>query len=228
MAASFIGGQSFSRDFKGGEKGRDPIVPISGSKQREALKLLVDKILSDQAFKFSPSLLRRLTTEHWYHWGSDSFSYGGGVNYPIYDRILAIQRIVLNQCYDGTVLSRILNQELQVDEGANPIRISEIFRSVTDGVWSELATGSDAKDVTLTTVRRNLQREHIRRLANMVLGSRRSSLEDLYAYVVIMEDRAPSPRTQRASPASSPEIGIASTRNSTSRISRSTTPVAPI
>ncbi|MBI4663372.1 MAG: zinc-dependent metalloprotease [Verrucomicrobia bacterium] len=186
IAASYVGGQSFSRDFKGGEKSRDPIVPIAGSRQREALKLLVDKILTDQAFKFSPSLLRRLTTEHWYHWGSDSFSFGGGITYPIYDRILALQRIVLSQCFDGGVLSRIMNQELQADEGANPIKVSEIFRAITDGVWSELATGSDAKDVSLSTVRRNLQREHLRRLANMVLGSRRSPLEDLYGYVIIL------------------------------------------
>jgi len=185
LAASYIGGQSFSRDFKGGERSRDPIVPMAGSKQREALRLLVDKILSDQAFKFSPSLLRRLTTEHWYHWGSDSFS-GSGITFPIYDRILGIQRIVLNQCFDGSVLSRIMNQELQSDEGANPIKISEIFRAITDGVWSELASGSDTKEVSLSTVRRNLQREHVRRLASMVLGNRRSPLEDLYGYIIII------------------------------------------
>lgn len=186
LASSFVGGQSFSRDFKGGEKSRDPIVPISGSKQREALKLLVDKILGDRAFKFSPSLLRRLTTEHWYHWGSDSFYSGGGITYPVYDHILGLQRIVLNQCFNGSVLSRIQNQELQVDDGANPIRISEIFRSITDGVWSELTSGSDSREVSLSTIRRNLQREHLRRLSTMVLGNRRSPLEDLYGYVIFI------------------------------------------
>jgi hypothetical protein len=185
LASSCVGGQSFSRDFRGGEKSRDPIVPISGSRQREALRLVMDQILSDKAFKFSPSLLRRLTREHWYHWGSDML-FGGGVTYDVYQRVLAIQRIVLNQCFDGSVLSRIMNQELQCDEGANPIKISEIFRALTDGVWSELATGSDTKEVSLSTVRRNLQREHVRRLASMVLGNRRSPLEDLYGYVIII------------------------------------------
>jgi hypothetical protein len=186
LAAGYIGGQSFSRDFKGGEKSRDPIVPVSGSKQRDALKLLVDQILSDQAFKFSPSLLRRLTTEHWYHWGSDMYLSAGGVNYPIYDRILAIQRIVLNQCLNGGVLSRLQNQQLQAEDGGNPLRIEEIFQNLTDGIWSELASGSDSKKVSASTIRRNLQRDHLRRLATIVLGNRRSPLEDLYGYVVFL------------------------------------------
>jgi hypothetical protein len=186
LAAQYIGGQSVSRDFKGGEKSRDPVVPISGAKQREALKLLVDKILGDEAFKFSPALLRRLTTEHWYHWGSDSFSSGAAPNYPVYDRVLGIQRIVLGQCLDGRVLSRIQNQALQGEESANPLRIDEIFRSLTDGIWTELDAGSDSKEASVSAIRRNLQREHLRRLCTIVLGSRRSPLEDLYGYVVFV------------------------------------------
>ena len=43
--------------------------PIPGARQREALKLLVDQILSDKAFQFSPALLRKLTTESWHDGG---------------------------------------------------------------------------------------------------------------------------------------------------------------
>ncbi|MBM3832657.1 MAG: DUF5117 domain-containing protein [Verrucomicrobia bacterium] len=184
LASGYIGGQSFSRDFKGTEKGRDPIVPVAGSKQREALKLVTEKILGDGAFKFSPALLRRLTIEHWYHRGSGGF--GASINYPIYDRILALQRIVLNQCFNGAVLSRIQNQQLQAEEGANPLRIEEIFQTLTDGIWSELASGSDSKKVSASTIRRNLQREHLRRLATIVLGNRRSPYEDMYGYIIII------------------------------------------
>ena len=52
--ASYLGGEHISRDFKGGEGSHDPIVPVSGAKQREALQFLVDNILSDEAFEFSP------------------------------------------------------------------------------------------------------------------------------------------------------------------------------
>jgi len=63
LASEYIGGQSVNRDFKGTDKARDPITPISGAKQREALSMLVEHILSDKAFHFSPALLRKLITE---------------------------------------------------------------------------------------------------------------------------------------------------------------------
>ena len=59
LASQYVGGQSVSRDHKADKDARDPIVPISGAKQRECLKFLADNILSDQAFQFSPTLLRR-------------------------------------------------------------------------------------------------------------------------------------------------------------------------
>jgi hypothetical protein len=184
LAAEFVGGQSVSRDFKGGEGSRDPIVPITGERQREALKFLVDQILGDRAFKFSPGLLRRLTTEHWYHWGSTMYFSASGINYPVYDRILGIQRIVLNQCLNGSVLARLQQQELESDDGANTLKISEIFKMLTDGIWSEVVKGDDEKALSISTVRRNLQREHLRRLSTMVLGNRRNPYEDLYGYVM--------------------------------------------
>jgi hypothetical protein len=199
LAAQFIGGQSVCRDVKGAGN-RDPITPIAGDKQRNALKFLVENVLSDKSFEFSPSLLRRLTTEYWYHWGSDSMSSGGSMDYPIYSRILAIQKIVLNQCFNASIMSRLQNQELQNDAGNNPIRLSEIFQALTDGIWSDSITtkGGDGKSLKSSTIHRNLQREHLRRLCTMVLGSRRSPYEDLYGYVVFAGDFGNIPADARS------------------------------
>ncbi len=183
MAANYIGGQFVSRDFKGGEKSRDPVVPVPGDKQREALRFLADHILSEKAFQFSPALLRRLTTEYWYHWGSDSMSFmSGGVDYPIYARILAVQRIALNQCFSPKVLSRIQDQELRAEPNDKPIRLDEIFSTLTESIWSELDSGASCRSIA----RRNLQREHLRRLMAMVVGNRRSPLEDAAGYVIVL------------------------------------------
>jgi hypothetical protein len=131
-----------------------------------------------------------LTSEYWYHWGSDSFSsYGGGVDYPIYSRVLAIQRMVLNQCFNPNILARIQNQELQVEATGKPIKMDEIFSALTEGVWSELNNNATC----YSTIRRNLQREHLRRLMTMVMGTRRSPYEDLYGYVVIVSGPANVP-----------------------------------
>jgi hypothetical protein len=200
LAASHIGGQSVSRDHKGGKQSHDPIVPVKGAKQREALTFLSDQILSDKAFKFSPALLRKLASERWYHWGNESlFSFGGGgTDYPLHERILGIQKIVLNQCLAADVLSRLQNQELEADPNGEPLTIAQVFRALTEGVWSELALRdepgkekADAKrTMNLSAIRRNLQREHLRKLCTLVLGSKRAPVDDLYGFIVFENSSA--------------------------------------
>ncbi len=119
LASQYIAGQSVSRDHKGDKDARDPVIPVPGDKQRECLTFLVDEILSDKAFEFSPELLRRLGTERWYDWtGSTS-----EVDYPVLERILDIQRIALSHCLSADTLSRLQNQELQTDPDAKPLTI---------------------------------------------------------------------------------------------------------
>ncbi len=192
LASEYIGGQSVNRDFKGTEKARDPVTPISGARQREALAMLVDQILSDKAFHFSPGLLRKLITESW----QDSrYYYYGDRDYPIYRMILNIQEIVLDQCLDSSVLQRIQNQALQSDPGSDPVKIAEIFRSLSEGIFSELsAPAGDGKQFSISTIRRNLQREYIKRLSKMVLGPKNDNMYGLgYRYIVFYGDMGSAP-----------------------------------
>jgi uncharacterized protein DUF4953 len=142
-------------------------------------------VLSDKAFQFSPALLRKLASERWYHWGNESiFYFGGGVDFPIYQRILGIQKIVLGQCLAGDTLSRLQNQELQADPGTEPLTMAEVFRALTDGIWSECTPAVDKGGaVACSTIRRNLQREHLKKLSSMVLGNRRNPYEDLFGFI---------------------------------------------
>src|SRR5262249_13063676 len=152
-----------------------------------ALKLVSEHVLSDQAFRFSPALLRKLATERWYHWGNEMlFYYGGSVDFPIYQRILGIQKIVLGQCLAGDTLARLQNQELQAERGSQPLTMAEVFRALTDGIWSECDQADDRGGaVACSTIRRNLQREHVKRLSTLVLGRRRSPYEDLYDFLYV-------------------------------------------
>ena len=190
LASQYVGGQSVSRDHKADKDAHDPIVPVPGAKQRECLKFLTDAILSDKSFQFSPALLRRLGTERWTHWGNDDwYGFGPGVDISVLERILGIQKIVLGHCLSGSTLARLENQQLQVDPGADPLRMDEVFRSLTDGIWSDLdhlpaATDDKGAKFALSTIRRNLQREYLRRLGDMVLGNSPSSYGDMFSYVV--------------------------------------------
>ncbi len=199
LATSYIGGEASNRDFKGSEKARDPIVPVSADKQRQAMKFVTEQILSDRSFQFSPSLLRRLGGEHWYHWGSQGFYYGGS-DYSVYDRVTGIQRIVLNHCFDSSVLSRLQNQALLYNSGENPLTIAEVFRTLTDSIWSELpASGPNTTaKLTVSTIRRNLQREHLRRLSTLVLGQHRNAYDNFYSYIVFFGNTGSYPADSKS------------------------------
>ncbi len=190
LASQYVGGQSVSRDHKADKDAHDPIVPVAGAKQRECLKFLTEAILSDKSFQFSPALLRRLGTERWSHWGTDGF-YGPGVDISVLERILGIQKIVLGQCLSSSTLARLENQQLQADPNANPLQMDEVFRSLTDGIWSDLdhlPVASDDKGgkFVLSTIRRNLQREYLRRLSGMVIGNGPGVNSDMYSYMVVL------------------------------------------
>jgi hypothetical protein len=191
LASQYVGGQAVSRDHKADKDAHDPIVPVPGAKQRECLKFLTDAVLSDKSFQFSPALLRRLGTERWSHWGSSGGAFGSGVDISVLERVLGIQKIVLAQCLSASTLARIENQQLQTEPGADPLRIDEVFRSLTDGIWSDLdhLTGSaDTKGAkfVLSTIRRNLQREYLRRLSGMVIGTASASGGDMFSFVVML------------------------------------------
>jgi hypothetical protein len=191
LASQFIGGQSVYRDHRGDKNAHDPIVPVPGDKQRECLKFLTDNILSDKSFEFSPEMLRHLAREYWRDWGS---GHGGTGDFPVLNRILDIQRIVLSHCLNGNTLGRIQNQGLQADPNTNPLRMEELFRALTDGIFSDLnvpPVPADAKDpkaartLKLSTIRRNLQRDYLRRLGGLLVsgGGRAASASDAYAFI---------------------------------------------
>jgi Met-zincin len=190
LASQYVAGQSVSRDHKADSNAHDPIDPVAGAKQRECLKFLATEILTDRPFQFSPSVLRRLGNERWMHWGNEGLFYGPGANISVFERILGIQKIVLGHCLSSATLSRLQNQELQANPGADPLRIDEVFRALTDGVWSDLdkIPAKDDKNAKpgLSTIRRNLQREHLRRLGGLVLGDRGGSMSDGFGFVVFL------------------------------------------
>lgn len=176
MAMQYVGGREISRDARG-EKSRDPISPVSGKKQRDALKFIAQKILVDEPIPMRPELLRRVTTEHWYHWGADMEMYQGKVGIPYYAQVEAIQNIPLAEAFGSAArLQLIESNEAMVDPKEKPLQTAEVFRTFTDAIWTDLQEakqaedGDEAAELNLTKVRRNLQRRHLQYLVDIVLG----------------------------------------------------------
>jgi hypothetical protein len=171
LISKYVGGEHAHRDHRGDPKGRDPLVPVTSAKQRAALKFLQEHLFSDKPFGFPPELLRRLAVERWYHWGTRPNS----TDFPLYDRILGIQQLALNKLLSPAVLRRIQGNALKSEKGEEPLTVAEIFRGITDGVWSDLPSNGpqeEKRTVPSSIIRRNLQREHIKKLSALVLGQK--------------------------------------------------------
>jgi hypothetical protein len=169
LISKFVGGVQMHRDHPGDPNARDPFVVVDPEKQRAALKFLQDNILTDRPFQFSPKLLRRLAAKRWMHWGV-GMEVMQPLEFPVHERVLAIHRVVIGQMLNGRVLARVQNNTLKADANAKskPLSVAEVFKALTDAVWADPAIAA-GKPTELSIVRRNLQRDHLRRLSDLVL-----------------------------------------------------------
>ncbi|MEW6707533.1 MAG: zinc-dependent metalloprotease [Pseudomonadota bacterium] len=166
VLARQIGGVRTLRDFPG--SGRDPLVPVSAARQREALDLLTRGLLAADSFRISPSLARRMAPD--FQERTDAVFEGGALasvqtDFSLDDMVLSLQRALLAQLMSDSVISRILDSEAKVARPSEAFRLSELYDKINSEVWSEL----DARRGDIPALRRELQREHVNRLASLVL-----------------------------------------------------------
>ena len=121
LVASHVGGQSISRDHKGDKDARDPIVPISGEKQRAALGVPGRERPERQVVPVLARLAPPALQGALGHGRRRELSTGRSGEVPVNDRVLAIQKIALSHCLSGSVLTRLQNQELQSEPGSKPL-----------------------------------------------------------------------------------------------------------
>ena len=169
---------------------------MPGDKQREALEFLVSTILEDEPFPFDPQMLRRWPTEQRSTVVSQRL--GGMTEHHVHHPVLRVQQTVVEQCLDARVLRRLENQKLMAVDGDKPREITEVFRRITDGVWTELSTKNAGGQLESSLIRRNLQRDHLRRLCQIVVGGGGSTLGDNYAYVVLTSGSGGYPADARS------------------------------
>lgn len=170
LTVRHVGGIVVYRDFKGDANARDPLVPVNANKQREALNFLKENILTDKPFNFPPELLRKLANEKWSHWGTP-LQFGSG-EYPVNERILAIQETVLDELLDPETLTRIQNSARLVNKDEKPLAVADVFRSLTDAIFIDLPTDGKPSASRSSVVMRNLQRSYLSRLAAMIVGEK--------------------------------------------------------
>jgi len=151
LAAKYVGGVSHRRDLAG--TGRALYEPTPVARQREALTLITRDFFRADSFRFKPEFLSRI--------GIDQFERPANPIVSIADPVLNVQKAILDHLMSDTVAARLLDSQDKVADRSRVLRLSELHETLQAAIWSEAQTGAET-----TTLRRNLQREHLRRVAN--------------------------------------------------------------
>lgn len=158
--AKAVGGLYVARDHKGDPNGRLPFTPVPAAKQREAVALLVESAFAEDAFRFDSELLNKLAPNRWAHWGVGWFV--TPLDFPIHDYVGFVQSALLDELLTPIRLRRVVDNEVRAPRGS-AYRMSELFASLSDAIWSELGSLPE-RPRAVTSFRRNLQRAHAERL----------------------------------------------------------------
>jgi hypothetical protein len=158
IATRHIGGVKFYRDHSGSN--RLPYQPVPADRQRQALNLVTQAVFSAEAFQFDANFLARLSED-----GLER-----GFRPPqlpaISSRIAALQRRLLDQLMGDSVALRLAEAPTTLSDRTQALPLSELYTMLQASIWSELKLGQE-----VTAQRRNLQRDHLRRLSGLLLRS---------------------------------------------------------
>jgi hypothetical protein len=110
----FVGGVYVDRSVVGQEGAPGhPLQPVDAETQKEAVKQLAKHVFGPDAITFSPDLVARLAMQRR---GFDFFDLDDNEDPKIHDRILSLQKSVLDQLLHKHTLARILDTSLYGNE----------------------------------------------------------------------------------------------------------------
>jgi hypothetical protein len=174
LTAKYVGGVYYVRDFAG--TSHLPLTPVSPDKQRAALNLIATGIFAADSFRFKPEFLRSMGIDYLNISSSSGQATRFNPDFSLRSRVLTLQTGVLNQLLSDTVLARLLDSEIKVDKAGQALTLNELFAALRGSIWSELKAGG-----SIPGPRRDLQREHLRRIATVLIRPAASTPADATA-----------------------------------------------
>lgn len=169
MMANWLGGAYVHRDKKG-DLDRTPIEVVDAASQRDALHFVIHNTFRDEAYGLTPELLAHMTVDKWWDEGGDV---NADPTWPIHDNILGVQASALTMIMNPVTLQRVYDNEFRVPSGEDALTIAEMLDTITAEIWSELNSEPRGnytnREPMISSLRRNLQREHMERLIDLTL-----------------------------------------------------------
>jgi hypothetical protein len=157
LLAKYVGGMHTVRDLPG-TTGRPAYSPVDPARQRDALQLLAKGFFSSGSFDFKPEFLTTLSPDY------NEWNRGGPPN--VAGVVLQVQMAAMDRLLSPGTASRLLDLPLYVKDGERSgiISLQEVYATLQDSVWSELHAGPAPRAGEVDRLRRNLQREHLKRV----------------------------------------------------------------
>jgi len=112
---------------------------------------------------------------------------GGGLSFdepvwPVHERIMAMQSSTLTMLINPTTLRGVLDNEYRTPADVDMVTLPELLDAVGAAIWAELdkplPDGATARKPTVSSLRRNLQREHLDRLIDLTMPQSGMSAAD--------------------------------------------------
>ena len=176
--ARYVGGLYVSRSHKGDDNAPEPYVVVDVDQQRAALDLVAEQVFSDEPFSISPEIYNQMAPSKWRHWG---VSIPARTDYPVHEVILLWQDRILNQLMSTLTLTRLHDSELKVPADEDALTTAELIGRLTDAIFAEVESFEEGEYTNrkpmISSLRRNLQRNYLQRLARLALD-RSSAPED--------------------------------------------------
>ena len=172
FAAKYVGGTLTTRATAGAKQ--PLLVPVPAAQQRAALDVVVNEVFSSASFKFDPQVLSRLGVDHHEPRGATQ----QGVDFSLPTAVLTLQRGALDTLMADGLAGRLADAESRVADPRQLLTYSEVQTRLSKAVWSELAAGNAGKG-DIDSLRRNLQREHVRRLATGLVRANAATAADV-------------------------------------------------
>ena len=167
VMSRYIGGVYVDRAFNKQQGATQPFTPVPAAEQKRAMKAIAQYGFSANAFDMPENIYPYLQAQR------RGFNHFGRNEDPqVHDRVLNIQRDVLNHLMHQNVWQRITDSELY----GNSYSLSSFAADLTSGIFKE----DLAKSVN--SIRQNLQQEYVDRLVKI--------LEDKGAYDHVAKNTA--------------------------------------
>ena len=177
IAGKYVGGLYTTRTLAG--SGKALAVPVPAAQQRAALDLILAEALSSNSFRFDPKFMSRLAVDQFDRTAPGRFM--ANTDFSLAGAVLGIQRNVLDGLMGDAMAARLADAESKVDDPKTLLSYADVQQQLSTAVWSELKAPSKGGAREIDSLRRNLQREHVRRLAGGVLRPSSAAAADVRA-----------------------------------------------